>query len=262
MIPYIRKSTVLNRMDPLSKFFWLVCLGILVFTQPLWFGGALFVILLLTALVLGRLSFKDMKLGLSMALFLAFFMMLGGFWTAGGEMVLFQLGPLRYTMEGLVKRGANAVRIMNIMFSSFIFIWTTNPRDFVVALTHLRVPYRIAFTIFVALNYIPVLANEYESIKEAQRLRGIQSDRSPSGLLKRYTKSLAAIMVRGLRKAQITSYALDSKAFGAYADRTYLYPFHWSRSGLIFLGFWILLTVGGLVAVFVLDLWEPYVWAY
>jgi energy-coupling factor transport system permease protein len=249
-------------MDPLTKFFALFFLGAFVFTQPYWLGGLLFLVMFVAALVLGRIKPREMRLGLSMALFLGFFMMLGGFWTAGGETMLINLGPIHYTLEGLIKRASNAIRIIDVMFGSFLFIWTTNPRDFVVALTYLGVPYRIAFTVFVGLNYIPVLANEFAMIKEAQTLRGLKQDRSFKGLLRQYTSSVVAILIRGLRKAQITAYALDSKAFGAYTDRTYVNDFKWSASGVVLLVGTALLTAAGLYAVLVLKLWDAYIWAY
>jgi energy-coupling factor transport system permease protein len=262
MILYIRRSTILTEMDAITKFLTLICLGVIVFTQPYWIGAILFVILFLAAIFAGKLEPSEMRLGLSMALFLGFFMILGGFWTAGGKTVLFELGPLRYTLEGLIKRGTNAIRIIDIMFSSFLFIWTTNPRDFVVGLTYIGLPYRIAFTIFVGLNYIPVMVNEFAMIKEAQTLRGIVDDRSPGGLMRRYLASLVTIMIRALRKAQITAFALDSKGFGASLSRTYLKEFHWSLSGIITLGFMVIVTFMGFYAVFVLHLWQAYIWAY
>jgi len=262
MILYIRRSSLLTRMDPLSKFFALILLGVIVFTQPYWIGAILFLTLILVAVFCGNLQPREMRLGLSMAIFLGVFMIIGGFWTAGGETILFKLGPLRYTLEGLIKRGTNAIRIIDIMFSSFLFIWTTNPRDFVVGLTYLGLPYRIAFTIFVGLNYIPIIVNEFSMIKEAQILRGIQDDRTPGGLMRRYLTSLVSILIRGLRKAQITAFALDSKGFGAYPSRTYLKAFHWTRLGVFTLSILFLITVLGLYAVFGLHLWEAYIWAY
>jgi energy-coupling factor transport system permease protein len=249
-------------MDAMTKFFSLICLGVLVFTQPYWIGMILFVFLFLMALIGGKLHFKEMRFGLTVALFLGLFMLIGGFWTAGGETVLFEFGILRYTLEGLIKRGTNAIRIMDIMFSSLLFIWTTNPRDFVIGLAYLGIPYRIAFTIYVGMNYIPVLINEFAMIKEAQTLRGVVKDRSPRALFRGYLTSLVAIMIRGLLKAQVTAFALDSKGFGASQTRTYLKKFQWSFSGVFTLGFMIIITLMGFYAVFVLQLWKAYIWAY
>lgn len=262
MILYVRRPSFLTNMDPLSKFIALIFIGVIVFTQPYWIGAILFVFLFLLARFGGQLKTKEMRLGLSMAIFLGVFMLIGGFWTAGGETILFKLGPLQYTLEGLIKRATNAIRIIDIMFSSFLFVWTTNPRDFVVGLIHLGLPYRIAFTIFVGLNYIPIIVNEFAMIKEAQTLRGIQDEKTPRGYLRRYLTSLVSIMIRGLRKAQTTAFALDSKGFGAYPSRTYLKAFEWSRSGVFSIILMFLLTAAGIYAVFVLHLWEAYVWAY
>ena len=55
------------------------------------------------------------------------------------------------------------------------------------------------------------------------------------------------VIVNGLRKAENTALAIESRGFGAYPDRTYTKEFHWTWSGLLlnllFLAFstWLIL---------------------
>jgi len=261
MFQYARIPSLLASLDALSKFFWLICVAVLVFIYPPLLNLAMFGVLLLCALVLGRVGFGRVGRALAVLLMLASFFLIGGIFYGEGEPIL-RLGPFVYTWEGLTVRGAAAARILNVMFSSMVFVWVTNPRDFVTGLVWLGVPYRIAFTIFVGLNYIPILTNEIGYIRDAQRLRGLRRDRSPRGLLRSYRAYLVAILLRSLRRAQTTAFALDSKAFGAHRERTYLNPFRWTVGGLIWLGLWVLIVVGSLYAAFVLRLWSGHYFAY
>jgi len=261
MFQYARIPSLLASFDALSKFFWLVCVAVLVFIYPPQLNLVLFVVLILIALLLARVGAHRIWRALVVLLILASLFLIGGIFYGEGEPI-FRLGPLVYTWEGLTVRGAAAARIVNVMLSSMLFVWVTNPRDFVTGLIRLGLPYRIAFTIFVGLNYIPILTNEIGTIRDAQRLRGLRRDRSLRGLLRSYGAFLIAVLLRSLRKAQTTAFALDSKAFGAYTQRTYLNPFRWSAGGLIWLAIWLAIVMVSLYAAFGLHLWSGHYYAY
>ncbi|MEN6436766.1 MAG: energy-coupling factor transporter transmembrane component T [Anaerolineaceae bacterium] len=261
MFQYARIPSILAKFDALSKFFWIICVAILVFIYPPEYNLILFIVILLTAIFLGHINYGRLKGALSILLALALLFLLGGF-SYKGETPLFSLGSFIYYKEGLIVRGASAARILNIMLSSMLFVWVTNPRDFVNGLVKLGMPYRIAFTIFVGLNYIPILTNEMGYISDAQKLRGLRRDKSIKGRLVQYKTFLVAVLLRSLRKTQITAFALDSKAFGASTERTYLNQFHWSTGGIGWLIFWIILVIASLVAELGLHLFTGHLLAY
>ncbi len=261
MFQYLRIPSLLASLDAMSKFFALVCIAILVFIFPPMLNLALFIFILLCAVFLGRIDLKRILGALSILLALAALFLIGGIFYGKGE-PLFHVGPFAYTIEALTVRGSSAARIVNVVLSSMLFVWVTNPRDFVTGLVRLGVPYRIAFTIFVGLNYIPIMTNEMHYITEAQTLRGLRRDRSIGGLLRQYRTFLVSVLLRSLRKAQITAFALDSKGFGAYPERTYLNPFRWSLGGIVWLCMWVAIVLASLYASFVLHLWTGYYFAF
>lgn len=261
MFQYARIPSIFANFDALSKFFWLFCIAILVFVYPPEFNLIMFGVILLTAIFLGRVGYKRISGALAILLVLASLFLIGGIFYKGTT-PLFNVGSFTYYEEGLIVRGASAARILNIMLSSMLFVWATNPRDFVTGLVRLGLPYRIAFTIFVGLNYIPILTNEMGYIRDAQMLRGLRRDKSIKGLFNQYKTFLVAVLLRSLRKAQITAFALDSKAFGATTERTYLNQFHWTTGGVIWLSIWVIVVVASLVAGIGLHLFTGHLFAF
>jgi len=65
------------------------------------------------------------------------------------------------------------LRLTLLVASFVIFFSTTRPEEFRLALEKLRVPYRYAFSLSLALFSITAMNEEWRAIREAQRSRGI-----------------------------------------------------------------------------------------
>jgi energy-coupling factor transport system permease protein len=231
---YYRADTVMHRIDALSKFLWIILLGVLGFTisDPVMLA-VLVAALVFVTFALGRLP-PRMVLGMGVYFFplslaAGFFQMLI---RSRGSDVLTHLGPLAITAGGLQFGEVFGLRILLIAFASLIFVWTTDPRDLIVSIIYLRVPYRIAYAVFVALRFVPLLENEAAVIREAQSVRGVEQVHGRIESLKRYVLPL---LLSGIRKSENTAVAMDSRGFGAFNTRTYIKEFHWTLSGLAFL---------------------------
>ena len=231
-IQYFPGDSVLHRMDPATKFAWVLAVGVLAFilTAPLLIA-ALFATVLLVWFVLADVPFQRATRSAGWVFLLAgaglAFQLIG---RAGGE-TLVQLGPFAITEDG-VKGGLHfSARIIFLAFSMLAFVWTTDPRDLVVALASARVPYRIAYMLFVVLRILPVLENEAMVIREAQAVRGVAEVHGRIERMKRYALPL---LVAGIRRAELIAVAMDCRGFGAYRTRTFVDEFHWTRPGLVF----------------------------
>ncbi|HYM51240.1 MAG TPA: energy-coupling factor transporter transmembrane component T [Candidatus Limnocylindrales bacterium] len=231
---YYRANTVMHRMDALTKFLWIILLGVLGFTisDPLMLA-ALVLALVFVTFGLGRLpAGMVLRMGFyffPLSLAAGFFQMVI---RSHGTTVLAHLGPLAVTSGGLQFGAVFGLRIMLIAFASLIFVWTTDPRDLIVSIIYLRVPYRIAYAVFVALRFVPLLENEAAVIREAQSVRGVEQVHGRIESLKRYVLPL---LLSAIRKSENTAVAMDSRAFGAFPTRTYIKEFRWTASGIIFL---------------------------
>jgi energy-coupling factor transport system permease protein len=98
----------------------------------------------------------------------------------------------------------------------------------------------------MAFNLVPVFKEDALVIIEAQKLRGMRSFEEGSFFYKiqAYPFLVLPLMLGAMRKAQLSSIAMDSRAFGVYKTRTWLdkpkmnlYDFLYIAGCLIFTAF-------------------------
>ncbi|MDV3244125.1 MAG: energy-coupling factor transporter transmembrane protein EcfT [Nitrososphaerales archaeon] len=164
-------------------------------------------------------------------------------WTAllaPGVTVLARLGSLSIYLEAVDFGGALALRFLTTFIASIIFIRTTNPRDFALSLSQIfRVPYRISYAFFVALRFIPILEEEAASIRAAHMLRSPYKRTTIKQRVETAKRFIITLFVATMRRAMTMAIAMDSKAFGASSNRTYLYKVRMDVRGKLFGIFWV-----------------------
>lgn len=242
-IQYIRKDSIMHRMDAITKLAWIFVIGIYGFVlgSPLLLGATV-VLVILTGLILGRIP-PIMFVRVSAYLWiLGLAVGLGQLVIRRGGAVLVPLPLIPITEQGLEWALRFAFRIMLIAYASMVYVWTTDPRKLVLGLIHLGVPYRFGYGLFVALRFMPLMENEAEVIRQALTVRSVAEVSGRIEALRRYAMPL---LVAGIRRSENVAITMDSRAFGAYPSRTYVESFHWTRSGALLLLAYLLL--GGLL---------------
>jgi energy-coupling factor transport system permease protein len=87
-----------------------------------------------------------------------------------------------------------------------------------------RVPDEFAFAFTTAVRFVPVLAEEAQTIMDAQKARGLELEKG--GFLKRirnYVPVLIPLIVSAIRRSLELAEAMESRAWGATKKRTNLY---------------------------------------
>ncbi|MCL0043696.1 energy-coupling factor transporter transmembrane protein EcfT [Peptococcaceae bacterium] len=134
--------------------------------------------------------------------------------------------------------------------SVLLFSLTTNFNSFVSALVQQwKVPYRIGYTIMAAYRFVPMLNFELTVIRSAHKIRGVSDRGTLKAKLEQTKRYAVPLLSTAIRKAERTALAMDSRAFGAFENRTYyrIYKFAW-RDLLFILSFW----VTGIVIIIIL----------
>ena len=88
-----------------------------------------------------------------------------------------------YTLTALTLRMrlALTLRFVVLVESFSVFFLTTSPDHLGLALEESRVPYEFAFAFTTAVRFVPVLAEEAQTIMDAQKARGLELEKG--GLL-------------------------------------------------------------------------------
>ena len=123
-------------------------------------------------------------------------------------------GGIHLYREGLFHGAVQSLRFNTMLTISCFIIWTTQPRDLLLALVKLRIPYSLAFMVTTGLRYIPLIGSEAQTVIRSQRLRGFRYLRlnlfhTISGIL----NSLRPILTNNIRRATHLSEAVESRAF-------------------------------------------------
>jgi energy-coupling factor transport system permease protein len=135
-------------------------------------------------------------------------------------------GGIHFYREGLLHGAVQSLRFNTTLTIGCFIIWTTQPRDLLLALVKLRVPYNLAFMVTTALRYIPLIGSEAITVIRSQRLRGFRYLQlnllhASSGIL----NSLRPILTNNIRRATHLGEAVESRAFSPEAaaeHRTFL----------------------------------------
>ena len=171
--------------------------------------------------------------------------------------VLFNLGPLTLTAEGLRQGGIMTFRLVFLIVMSSLLTFTTSPIVLTDGIERLLKPLRrfglpaheLAMMMTIALRFIPTLLEETDRIMKAQMARG--ADFSQGNLLKR-AKSMVPILVplfiSAFRRADDLAIAMECRCYRGGDNRTRMKELRFTmRDGAAFvLIIVLLLLLGGL----------------
>jgi len=129
---------------------------------------------------------------------------------------------------------AMTLRFLVLVESFSIFFLTTSPDRLGLALEQSHIPYEFCFAFTTAVRFVPVLAEEAQTIMDAQKARGLELERG--NFLKRiknYIPILIPLIVSAIRRSLELAEAMESRAWGATDKRTNLYTLEIKRGDYI-----------------------------
>ena len=229
---YIPKKSFVHGLDARVKLALLLVFSVALFCTGSWIGLGVFGGLLLVVLLISRVPLKNYGRALVPALAILVFI-----WICNS--IPFDAGR---SLNALMY----AVRISLVIVASFVITFTTTSTQLTDALVQILRPLRtfrvpvddIAFTLSLALRFIPLLFEQLSSIKMAQMSRGAQfATGSLWRRLKTWMVVLIPLFVGFFRRAETVAEAMDARCYGA-GERTSLAASSLAVSG------WIVLVVG------------------
>lgn len=160
-------------------------------------------------------------------LILIFTFMLNMFFTDGR--ILFQIGILRITYEGIQRAVFMAIRLVLLLLGSSMLTLCTRPLSLSDGIERLLAPFskigvpshEIAMMMTIALRFIPTLLEETDKIMKAQQARG--ADFETGNLIQR-AKSIIPIIVplfiSAFRIAKDLAMAMEARCYRGGDNRT------------------------------------------
>jgi energy-coupling factor transport system permease protein len=151
------------------------------------------------------------------------------------------------TAKALEDAVSMTLRFVVLVESFSVFFLTTSPDHLGLALEQSKVPYEFAFAFTTAVRFVPVLAEEAQTIMDAQKARGLELEKG--NFMKRirnYVPVLIPLIVSAIRRSLELAEAMESRAWGATKKRTNLFALKLQRGdyvlAVIIIGILILTT--------------------
>ena len=229
---YIDRDSPIHRLTGATK---LVCLLLWSFAAMMTYDTRLLAVLPVISIVLfivSKICLRDVRFMLGFTLV---FMVLNnvlvflfapqhGVSLYGTKHVLFSLGGnYVVTKEQLFYHLNLVLKYLATIPIVLLFVCTTQPSEFAASLNRIGVSYSIAYSVSLALRYIPDIQREFHEISQAQQARGIEMSKKQS-LVKRL-KSAGAILIplilSSMDRIEVISNAMLLRGFGKNKKRTW-----------------------------------------
>jgi len=233
---YYPTDSVLHKLDPRTKLF-----GTMVFIISLFLADGLApyvvaTVFLAAVIRLSGVPFKFIVRGLKAIVFLLLISVSFNMFLTPGR-VIFKLGFLKLTKEGLELAGFMALRLIYLVIGSSIMTLTTTPNELTDGLEKslgilkkIGVPvHEISMMMSIALRFIPILVEETDKIMKAQMARG--ADFETGNLIQR-VKSMVPLLVplfiSAFRRATDLAMAMESRCYHGGDGRTKMKPLRYA----------------------------------
>jgi energy-coupling factor transport system permease protein len=149
----------------------------------------------------------------------------------------------RLTAGGINMAVSFSLRVLVFVGIAFFISLTTMPADMADVIVRWLRPFQklgvpvndIGLIIFIAMRFIPVLAEELHTLKMAQTVRGVNF----SGSLKQRARSLSFLLIpifqSSVRRADDLAIAIESRGYISGAQRSSFKIYRYRASDLIYL---------------------------
>ena len=247
-----RYSTFIDRTNPLTKIVAAICLFIavvLIHDPNHLFHLSLWMLLLFLAMSGIELKYQALLIAVTVltGLVSSAYMILYG----EGDTTLFEFGLVHITEESIVRGLHITMRGLTLSFFGSLIIFTTRLTDvFYSMMQQAKVKPKYAYSFMASIRMLPVIVNEFITLRRARKVRRSLISRKHIGGLRGFTSTVVILLSQSIRRAHRLAVAMESKGFDDGA-RTYYRQTRFSGYDVCF----IALIAVGLIASYYSGQW-------
>lgn len=261
MLSYIERRSPIHQLTGATK---LLCFIMWSFAAMLTYDTRILLVMFFTSVIIFKISNVKLREVSFVLAFILIFLLINnvaiyifspqeGVKIYGTQHVLFDLaGRYNVTLEQLFYQCNITLKYFTVIPAALLFIVTTHPSEFASSLNKIGVSYSIAFSVAIALRYIPDIQRDYHNIALSQQARGL--DMSRKERLPKRVKNAASIILplilSSLDRIEEISNVMELRGFGKNKKRTWYSARPFKRSDYIALFLIGLLFVLSLTVTF------------
>jgi energy-coupling factor transport system permease protein len=148
--------------------------------------------------------------------------------SGGDSEVLVDIFGWSITVEAFRLAGFYSMRLLLFVSIAFLMTLTNSPSELAEAfstslkpLAKLRLPVaELSMILFMAIRFIPVLYEEFTTVRHAQMIRGVNFSGSILSRLKKSTFIIVPVFVAAIQRADDIAQAMQARGYRSGRDRT------------------------------------------
>ena len=269
---YIERSSPIHRLTGAAK---LLCMLLWTLAAMVTFDTRYLIVLTVAAFLMFRVSNIKLREVRVLLIFTLVFLVLNNLFIYlfspehGCEMygtrhlIVQLIGRYTITQEQLLYHLNIVLKYTATIPVVILFISTTQPSEFASSLNRIGVSYRVAYSVSLALRYIPDVLKEFHDISLAQQARGIELSGKESVFkrLKNATAILIPLIMSSMDRIEMVSNAMELRCFGKEKRRTWYNAQPFRPMDFVTIAVGVLLIVVSILLNFVNGgrYWNPFI---
>ncbi|MBO4682481.1 MAG: energy-coupling factor transporter transmembrane protein EcfT [Bacilli bacterium] len=264
---YSPYNTVVHRIDPRSKIFYMVLLFVAIFLQfTMWSTNliisGLLLVLMIIVMGISRISFTSLLKSFVSMWFLLIFLLVIYALVPNKAYVhpAFNLGSLTIYYDAFYQWGYIVLRLVMILCTTMVLTSTTKPMDLTNGLEWgmgflkpIHFPaHEIAMTISIALRFIPTILDETNRIMKAQSSRGVDFNHGILTRVRAIVSLIIPLFVSAIERSEELANAMEARGYDPRMKRTHFHVMRFTYLDWISF-FLVLLVFGGVLTLFIID---------
>ncbi|BCV24309.1 energy-coupling factor transporter transmembrane protein EcfT [Gelria sp. Kuro-4] len=248
---YIPGNSLLHRLDPRTKILGSILYIIALFVLNDLPGYVIITAFSFALIFLSGLSWRYVLRGVRPIFYIVLFTLVLNFFLTPGR-VVWQLGPLKATAEGIRLGIFMGWRLLLLVLTTSLLTLTSSPIALTDGIEYLLNPFRgigvpaheLAMMMTIALRFIPTLLEETDKIMKAQMARG--ADFETGNIVQRargMIPLLVPLFVGAFRRADDLATAMEARCYQGGVGRTRLRELKFAARDFVALGVSVLLVV-------------------
>ena len=230
---YINRESVIHRMSVATKLIVLILWSLAAMTSFDTRFLALLPILAFILFGLSKIRFSDVKF---LLWFTFVFMVLNnlliyifspehGVSIYGSRTIIFEgYGRWTLTAEQLFYHLNVVLKYLATIPVVILFVSTTDPSEFASSLSKIGINYKVAYSVSLALRYIPDIQREFHDIMISQQARGLEMASKKQNIIKRLKNASAMLfplIISSMDRIEVIANAMELRGFGKLKKRSW-----------------------------------------
>jgi len=227
---YVARESGLHKLNPITKFILTLFLLVLGFALPgMWASYSVVILVIIPLAIWGKVAGRLARivLNISWPFILSVFIIQTLFWGRGTA--LFELGFISPKLEGAIFAFTSTGHILLVMADFILFSITTRPDSLMISLKQAGMPPGIAYIIVTTLQLVPQFAAKANSILNAQRSRGLETQGNLFVRARALLPLILPLVIGSLMEVEERAIAIEARAFNSKHKETSLIEISDSR---------------------------------